>query len=137
MKLSSAAVIATQYCTPADTARVSASWHDCYNVKQISNSSLPWTGYAALPKQYKINSPDTFVDRLIDIADARIMSYNNMPGTLSTLSKADWAAYALKAFAGSHILRDSVNFYANQSVSRRQMPELLSELCCPALMIYS
>lgn len=98
---------------------------------------MPWTGYAALAKQYKINSPDTFVDRLIDIADARIMSYNNMPGTLSTLSKADWAAYALNAFAGSHILRDSVNFYANQSVSRRQMPELLSELSCPALMIDS
>lgn len=92
--------------------------HSC-DLKHTSN--VPWTGFAAIAQEYKINDPDTFIDRLIDIANAGTTTSMDVRPTLSTLSKANWAAYALLAFVGSHTLSEPVNFYANQTVSRPQV----------------
>ena len=82
------------------------------------NVGVPWTDYAQVAKQYNISNPDTFIDRLIDIADGSIdPRHSSSP----VYTKANWAAFALLAFAGSHTLPAPYDFYSNQTVSRRQL----------------
>lgn len=78
---------------------------------------MPWTGFAQLAEQYNISDPDTFVDRLVEVADG------STDPRQDTFSTANWAAIALIAFADSHTLPDRHNFYAEQNVS--QLPLLM------------
>lgn len=69
--------------------------------------------YAQVAKQYNISNPDTFIDRLIDIADGSIdPRHSSSP----VYTKANWAAFALLAFAGSHTLPAPYDFYSNQTI---------------------
>lgn len=66
-------------------------------------------GFAQLAEQYNISDPDTFVDRLVEVADG------STDPRQDTFSTANWAAIALIAFADSHTLPDRHNFYAEQN----------------------
>ncbi|MCJ1471066.1 hypothetical protein MMC07_009714, partial [Pseudocyphellaria aurata] len=80
----------------------------------LVNNDQIRSGFSYLAQQYNINSPDTFVDRLIANANG-----NSDPseGDSFTLTTPLNAAIVLTAFANSHTLKAPYDFYANESVS--------------------
>ena len=68
-------------------------------------------GFAQVAELYNLSNPDSFLGRVLDVADVPLMTSSSY-----RLSTPLAATLILNSFARSHVLPQPWDFYANQSV---------------------
>ena len=82
----------------------------------LPNNTVIHAGFAELATDNGIREPDTFFDRLLQVADINYRPPNFQGGTEIPASNEEAAGIVLYGFAKSHVLRGAYDFYDNDTV---------------------